>query len=516
MQGPGIYQERRDYSMHLKRIFVEITFGVVTAVFILTSSAHAAVPDFGVEVEKALKQFSMILFGIPGTLDQSAPPTSGPYRTTSQTAEDQVLLAPGLHARYVTRNAADLTDQIVLIPKDNPVYMITCVEGARKVIGTNPDGSPKYNPSVQLISLIDGSVQTILRGMDRCDGIRETPWGSILATEETSDGGAYEIIFPLSVTNHVIVNRTTGEIRDPSGAISPFITKRTALPTIAWEGIVITPSGVVIGGDELRPGTGKPDADGGAIFKFIPKTLRTDNNLITDLSQSPWVAGNVYAMQVTCRNDKLQYGQGCEVGLAGWIPVNATTARSDANAKGATGYYRPEDMDQDRTYSDPNNPNAVRFCWTDTGASEAYNFAEVVCAVDFDANSPLSPVVAERFIEGDLEFNYFDNLAFQPGTNNLYVLEDSGVEPLVKGNDIFACLPDGLDRDLKSDGCVRILSLKDSSAEPTGFIFSPDGRTAYFSIQHSDDTHMPLVDDYPTDDIIAITGFQVPLPGSGR
>ena len=50
-------------------------------------------------------------------------------------------------------------------------------------------------------------------------------------------------------------------------------------------------------------------------------------------------------------------------------------------------------------------------------------------------------------------------------------------------------------------------SVKDTSAEPTGFIFAPDGKTAYVSIQHSDDTNMAKVDDYGTDDVVKITGF---------
>jgi secreted PhoX family phosphatase len=56
---------------------------------------------------------------------------------------------------------------------------------------------------------------------------------------------------------------------------------------------------------------------------------------------------------------------------------------------------------------------------------------------------------------------------------------------------------------------VKILSVKDSSAEPTGFIFDASGSTAYVSIQHSDDSFMPLVDGYGTDDLIKITGFKV-------
>ena len=63
-----------------------------------------------------------------------------------------------------------------------------------------------------------------------------------------------------------------------------------------------------------------------------------------------------------------------------------------------------------------------------------------------------------------------DNFAFQPKTGNHYVIEDN------PNGDIFACLPDGADRDIKTDGCVKILSVKDTSAEPTGFKFTADGQ----------------------------------------
>ncbi|MDC4227615.1 MAG: hypothetical protein MPW15_26150 [Candidatus Manganitrophus sp.] len=62
-----------------------------------------------------------------------------------------------------------------------------------------------------------------------------------------------------------MLDRATGSVSDPGN-----IAKRPALPTMAWEGLIVLPSGVVIGGDELRPGTGIADSDGGAIFKFIP------------------------------------------------------------------------------------------------------------------------------------------------------------------------------------------------------------------------------------------------------
>jgi hypothetical protein len=141
----------------------------------------------------------------------------------------------------------------------------------------------------------------------------------------------------------------------------------------------------------------------------------------------------------------------------------------------------------------------VRFCWTNTGREAAHNYGEVICGIDSDpllADETVASVVVNRFIEGDTAFNSVDNLAFQPHTGNVYVIEDHD---------------NGDDRDIKSDGCVRILSVKDQSVEPTGFEFFGSGKMAILSIQHSDDKLMPSYDDYPTDDIIIITGFRVKM-----
>lgn len=460
--------------------------------------------DFGLKVEQLLKEQSVKLFGVEMPLAASAPPTVGPYRTSTQAARDQVLVASGLQVEYLTRAAANATDMMAFYPAQNPTHLITCVEGGRQFLvdGGTPgvyDAGDKLNPSVQRINLETGAVETLLRGMWSCDGIRTTAWGTVLATEERTDGGAYEIFNPLGVTEQTVIDRASGAVTDPAN-----IAKRTALPTMAWEGLIVLPTGVVIGGDELRPGTGGADRDGGAIFKFVPAMPRLVPGPVVNLSESPLATGAVYAMQVSCTTGQ-QYGQGCEIGNAAWVMVNAATARGDANAAGATGYYRPEDLHEDPTYKNEANPDAVRFCWANTGNEEAQNYAEVVCGIDrapLVASNTQRTVTVNRFVEGDTDHNSFDNLAFQPGTGNLYIIEDHD------NGDVIACLPDGLDRDIKTDGCVKMLSVKDSSAEPTGFLFDASGTTAYVSIQHSDDAHMPLVDGYRSDDVLKITGFK--------
>jgi secreted PhoX family phosphatase len=509
----------------------------------LTALASAlAVPgpavalDFGTYVEDLLDAHSVQLFGVVEPLSESAPTTSGAYRTPSQSASDQVLLARGLKAEYLTRNAANAVDMFALWPNEaSPTHLIACIEGGRSQLTGDADTAgyapgDKFNPSVQRIDLSSGAVETILRGMSACDGIRTTPWGTVLATEETDDGGAYELLSPLGTTNYTVKDRATGEIVDASGAVdTDEVVKRTALPVIAWEGLDITREGVVYAGDEERPGStadgagSANDRDGGAIFKFVP-ALPWNGVAVTSLAQSPLVSGTIYAYQASCQaktsSSFPQYGQGCEIGQGAWVRVNADNARVDAHNKGATGYYRPEDGHFDPMYTGP----GVRFCWTNTGNEGARNFGEVLCMIDpkpmgtgtqvaskngftylADSSETRGYAVAEtnRFVEGDADFNSVDNLAFQPVTGNMYVIEDHA------NGDIFACLPDGQDRDIKTDGCVKILSVKDSSAEPTGFIFSADGTTAYVSIQHSNDGNMSKVDDYATDDILKITGFKV-------
>ncbi len=474
---------------HLLQHTVLISVMVVASISVKTLIAEEHL-DFGQRIEHILQDKSEKLFGVDEPIIDSAAITTGAYRSEQQPATQQLIAAKGLNIEYLTRQAGNKTDMMAFWPSaTNATHLISCVEGSRENIKNN-----KLNPSVQSINLESGTVKTLLRGMNRCDGIRTTAWGTILATEESSDGGAYEILKPLSLLNEYIINRNTGEVSNPE-----FIVKRTALPTAAWEGLTIMDSGVLYNGDELRPGSnGISDSDGGSIYKFIPSSPKENNSKITSLENSPLVNGQVYAMQIACKKPGSQWGQGCEVGNGRWIPVNAKTARIDAANNGATGYYRPEDMHRDPIY----NGEGIRFCWTNTGRETASHFAEVMCTVDDIPLDESSTVIANRLVEGDSDFNSFDNLAFQANTGNLYVVEDH------PNGDIFACLPDGADRDIKTDGCVKMFSVVDSSAEPSGFIFSADGKTAYLSIQHSDDSLMKKFDDYATDDIIKITGFK--------
>jgi hypothetical protein len=466
--------------------------------------------DFGMMMQDLLHAQSNKLFGVAKPVEQSASADDYVPRELAS-ADQRMLLAKGLKAEFVARNLATSGDFIAFWPSaEQYSHLIICIEQGRANEGRNA--------GVQRVDVATGAVETILYGMNRCDGIRTTDWGTVLATEETTDGRAYEIIDPLNTTGHWIADRSTGDVRDAIDSLTPSqnIVQRQALPTMSWEGLIVLPSGVVIGGDELRPGSytndyGTRDTDGGAIFKFVPDMPRMVEGTISHLDDSPLASGATYAMQVSCNSGNQQFGQGCEIGNAAWVGVNALDARMDANRNGATGYYRPEDLEQDPLYHDEANPAAIRFCVANTGNEGAKNYAEVVCGVDSDpllADNDTRSVVVNRFVEGDMEFNSFDNLAFQNRTGNLYVIEDH------KYGDIIGCLTDGEDRDIKSDGCVRMASVVDPRAEPTGFVFDATGETAYVVVQHGEQPAELL--DYAsnpvngrTDDLIRITGFKV-------
>ncbi|MBA2444708.1 MAG: hypothetical protein H0V49_05180 [Nocardioidaceae bacterium] len=410
--------------------------GVMPAV----QAANMAV-DWGLQHENATKANSAELFGVAGTLPASA---EGDIDANNTPPAQQVLLAEGLKARGIAK-PAELADMMAFWPDDSrPEYAFACIEQGRA-----DDG---MNPGVQRTDLETGEVITVVYGTDRCDGIRRTPWDTIVFTEETDDGRAYELLRPDDIDPQYILDRETGAVRGDN------VVQRRAMGTFAWEGLHIFPNGTTIAGDELRPEEGMP---GGSMFRFQSRG--------TDSSGSPLARGRLQALRVAGGDGETDYGQGAEVGLGEWVTVDADTARESAHAVNATGYYRPEDLHKDPLADDR------RVCWANTGNAELKNYGEVLCLSL--GNRP----EVQRFVLGNPELNQPDNLAFQPGTGNLYVIEDN------PHGDIWACLRDGADTDLLTDGCVRILSVRDEDAEPTGFTFAAGGRTAYLHIQHNDD-----------------------------
>jgi hypothetical protein len=519
------------------------------AAVIAAAPFSAGATDYGQFVENFLNSPGIAhqQFGFLSPLSSSATAADVVPRELASASERQ-FLAGGLKAEFVSRSVGYKADMITFWPDDiDYTHLIVCNEDGRSGVVTTAFGTHAgQNPSVQRVDVSTGAVETILSGMDRCDGLRTTQWGTVLATEETDDGAGYEILDPMATTGCWISDRgapgVDADIRSSIGngtadSCESEIKKRTALATQSWEGLEVLDNGVVIGGDELRAGNGPDgfDSDGGAVFRFVPETFysctgapvrpgQLCRNLITDLSQSPLVAGQNYALTNACTgNDDV--GQGCEYGEGKWVAVGAATARDDADDNGATGYCRPEDLHVDRTYGMFNGGEGILWCWNNTcggGEGETLCVTESNAAVNandqvFDNNfnqylladgGNEAQAWVTRFVEGDEEMNSHDNLDIQPYTRNVYVVEDTTF------GDIWACLPDGADRDWRTDGCVRMLSIRDPEAEPSGFIFDGTGRTAFYHVQHGQ-TPAALADfdsnpvDGETDDLIKITGFRI-------
>ncbi len=494
-----------------------ILLGVVAALAIgIPTAAAAGALDWGAERQKKLQDSADKLYGgIGKPLAASATPVAGAEGKAS------VALASGLQVGDVLRgNIAepDITDQlgqhadmIAYWPSDkNPEWGIVCIEGR----STNPVTTDPFW-GVQRIKLQNpskGKVETILTGTDACDGIRRTPWNTIFATEETGDGWGLEIYDPLKTTN-VVFNRTTGLA---TGGTNPGnVFGRLATGLYAWEGLYIRDSGVMYSGDELAPIN---DADGGAVFKFVPanpapepitRAAIADLSKVENAAKSPFAGGSLYVLQVGTKGGGSNYGQGNQYGEGRWVgPIaDPSKARAGAAALKATGYYRPEDLEGDPLAL---KSGRYRFCWTNTGVSSRRNWGEVLCAEDKGvASEPTGATPdVELFTPGNPKMNQPDNIEFQPKTGIVYVIEDT---PTVDGvslpGDIWACLRDGADDDQLTDGCVRVLSVVTAGAEPTGFRFDASGERAYVNIQHSPDNPATAVDERRYDEMLEIKGW---------
>jgi hypothetical protein len=438
--------------------------------------------DFGLKVQHDLEAHSEQLFGVVQPLAESA---QGPY--TGLDNAQAVVVAKGLRVSVVSNANHPLSDMIALWPNNtNPTHAIVAVEG-----GTG-------SPSVQVIDLAgnpNSNARTILTGLTSSDPVRRTAWGTILVGEEQSDGGLYEIFDPLGISSPVqVLNRATGQTSDPR------VVKRKAVGSLAWEGIGLLPNGTMYYGDELRPSAGSP---GGAIYKFVPDQPYLGGAPITNPSASPLASGKIYGMRLGTNSGNTDFGQGTEIGKGIWVPITFSVVIPDMNgninlraaqkATGLTGYYRPEDMDVDPVAF---AAGVTRACWTNTGrmtnggnsiVEGAATYGEVMCMVDENGTTPY----VTRFFAGDPDANYFDNVGFQPNTGALAVLEDGEVEVAtpngtrqLRGNDVWLLLRDGTDRDVQSDGAIRVMSLRDTDSEPTGWIFDGTGENAYVNLQH--------------------------------
>jgi len=271
------------------------------------------------------------------------------------------------------------------------------------------------------------------------DGIKWTPWGTVLFAEETAGGRLFEI-----------------ELNDDM--MSGATIDRPAVGRMAHEGIDVDAAGNVYVVDEFR---GEQAGFGGGVYKFVPDTYG-------DLS-----SGDLYVL-VTSEADGT--GQGLWVG-----PINSADARNSGTDFGGHSYNRPEDVEiiDDVLYV------AVTEGPRNGGSSQEYDGR--IIAINLDSMVVTNFVVpgqnapVEIGIPGDSSFQTGfdnpDNLAESPD-GRLVIVEDNVPSDIWFAKDS--------NKDGVADRIDLFASLSDYGAEGTGIYFNPeDQKTLYVNIQHS-------------------------------
>ncbi len=299
------------------------------------------------------------------------------------------------------------------------------------------------NGAVSIVDTKTGESKVLLQRADwrRLDGIRWTPWGTLLFAEETTGGRLFEAFF---------------DRNDPT--VVTRVEERTDVGILRHEGIEALANGTVYVIDELN---------GGSVYRFVP-------SIPGDLS-----SGQLFALKIRGLTDAQQlWSQDTftqKVGRFEWVPLDMDQVRIDAdvasNAVAATEFGRPEDVEYIDGVLYVANTSEDRVIAVDLKRKKVSGFVEA------GVNVPVEDAATSTS-----GFNGPDNLAQGPD-GRLWVVEDNFA------SDIYAA---GLDKngDGRADRVNLFASLKDPGAEGTGIYFTPGG-TLLVNVQHAD---KPLTD----------------------
>lgn len=301
------------------------------------------------------------------------------------------------------------------------------------------------NGGVSVTDLWTGTTRVLVQRLDweSLDGIAWTPWGTILFAEERGAANRPDPGFPTS---------TAGLVYE----LDPLTTQVTARPAIgskSHEGMRFDPQGNLYGISETNPG---------AIFKFVPDRRG-------DLS-----SGQLYALKVV--NDA---GDG--TGDAIWLPLDRAAVQINADVEatrvGATGYFRPEDIEI--ATSSGNNRGGQTLYVAVTGNSSTVRGRVLAIELLNDGARVSNYVkVGENVADG---FLMPDNLALDL-TGRLFIAEDPGSAGTSgQGDDIWVAEPG---KGGPAASVQRFASLTDCSAEPTGLYVDNRTGALFVNIQH--------------------------------
>jgi hypothetical protein len=279
-----------------------------------------------------------------------------------------------------------------------------------------------------------------VRPYQALDGIRWTPWGTILFAEEVTGGRLLEVVL---------------DTHDPMTAVA--VIDRPAVGRLAHEGLDVGPDGAVYVIDEFR---GQRDGFGGGIYKFVPDRYG-------DLS-----SGKLYALKVTGPDGT---GQGEWVG-----PIDPLNARQAGTNAGGTGWNRPEDIEiigntlyvavTEGRYEGGVELYDGRVLAINLKSLKVTDFVKPGVNVPVEVGSPGSPTYRTGFDNPD-------NLAESPN-GDLVIVEDN------VPSDMWWAGKD-LDGDGAADEVHLFASLGDPGAEGTGIYFGKDPKTMFVNVQHS-------------------------------
>jgi hypothetical protein len=280
------------------------------------------------------------------------------------------------------------------------------------------------------------------------DGIRWSPWKTLLVAEETSGGRFFEIL-----------------LNDDLLSVKRVI-QHDAVGRLAHEGIDIDADGNVYVVDEWRGqskgcGKGAVKPCGGGIYKFVPDQYG-------DLS-----SGKLYVLKVDGEDGT---GQGEWVG-----PIDPLMARRSGTEHGGSSYQRPEDLEiiGKHLYV------AITEGSRDEFGDELYDGR--IVAIDLNSltvTNFVKPGVNAPVQQGKPGGSDYvpgldnpDNLAEAPD-GRLVIIEDNLPSKIWFAEDKSG---NGI-----ADEVLLFGLLTDPEAEGTGIYFSPlDPRTLYVNIQHS-------------------------------
>ncbi|RRQ23075.1 DUF839 domain-containing protein [Thiohalobacter thiocyanaticus] len=313
--------------------------------------------------------------------------------------------------------------------------------------------------AVSVVDLRTGETRILAQDVSwtALDGIRWTPWNTLVFAEETTGGRFFEIV----------LNEDMMSVKE--------VIDRPLVGRLAHEGIDIDADGNVYVVDEHRGRTSGCSGVvpcGGGVYKFVPEVYG-------DLSR-----GSLYVLKVDGADG---------VGQGEWVgPIDPLTARESGTAAGGQSYQRPEDVEiiDGRLYvaitEGPRDVVTDPATGMPTFTRELYEGR--VIAIDLDSLEvtnfvkPGVNVPVEIGRPGDAGhqsgFDSVDNLAEAPN-GDLIMIEDN------KPSDIWFASTDTNEFGA-SEKVGLFASLTDPEAEGTGIYFSPlDPHTLYVNVQHS-------------------------------